>query len=54
MRAHLFRWHKHKQLDVEWRGGWLSLGFKWRNGWRPIAYWSSDATPTHSVARGWR
>lgn len=53
MRAHLFRWHKRTQLDVEWRGGWLSLGLDWRRRLRPIAYWSPDATPAHPAARGW-
>lgn len=45
MKAHLFRWHKRTQLDIEFRGGFLSLG---------IAYWSPDATPMHPRTRGLR
>lgn len=62
MKSHLFRWHRRTQLDIEWRSGWLSLGWtwvrrqEWRRSpwlWRPIAYWSPDATPVHPGARGW-
>jgi hypothetical protein len=49
---HLFRWSKHTQLDIEWRGGFLSLGLVRRGMWKPVAYWSPDATPTHPEARG--
>jgi hypothetical protein len=51
-RAHLFRWWKRTQLDIDCRGGWLSLGLDRRDRWKPIAYWSPDATPMHSQAKG--
>jgi hypothetical protein len=51
-RVHLFRCWRHTQLDVEWRGGFLSLGLDRHGPWRPIAYWSPDATPVHPLARG--
>jgi hypothetical protein len=52
-KVHLFRWWKRTQLDIEWRGGWLSLGLNRRGRWGLIAYWSPDATPVHPAARGW-
>lgn len=51
-RVHLFRWWKHTQIDIECRGGFLSLGLVRRGMWKPVAYWSPDATPTHPKARG--
>lgn len=52
-KAHLFRWYRRTQLDIQWGGGWLSVGLdRHQFPWRPIAYWSPDATPVHPRARG--
>jgi len=54
-RVKLYRWNRHRQVDIRTPRGFLSLGWTWRYQSRPVLYWSPDATPTHPAAWGlWR